>query len=147
MKTGFRMVGRVVLQQSTQQETLDMKPAITVLFLLAALVNSASAQRSASMTIRATVVANTTFTADVSETNAVVTGTGHTPYGMTLTAHSQTGETTMKTETLPPNVTLSSDQTVLAQGVSTPSQRRRIEIEHAQLSAKPSGYTVTVQYY
>lgn len=124
-----------------------MKTAITILVLLAALVNTAAAQRSATMTIRATVVANTTFSADVSETNAVVASQGYTPYGLTLTAHSPSGDITMKTETNPANVSLSSDETVLAQGVTTPSQRRRIEIEHAQLSAKPSAYTVTVQYF
>lgn len=124
-----------------------MKTAITTLALLAALVGTAAAQRSATMTIRATVVANTTFTADVSETTTVVSSQGFTPYDMTLTAHSQSGDITMKPATVPANVTLSSTPAALAQGVSTPTQRRRVDVDHGQLSAKPSAYTVTVQYF
>lgn len=133
-----------------------MKRAISLglILVLSGYAGSVYAQRSASatMTITATVVESTRLIASVSEDKAVVSAQGITPFDMTINATSRTGEPVMKTalaseRPIPSNMSLSTDETVLSYGRTTVSTRRRIEVDHAHLSAKPAAYTVTVRYF
>jgi enterochelin esterase-like enzyme len=121
-----------------------MKRSILFFALLLASASGLSAQRtaSASMQIRATVVESSRLNVAATQNGAEVTSSSLSDVMISISQESNSGNTVMT----PANVTLSSNETILAFGKTNPTQVKKIQVETANLSAAPQTYIVSAYY-
>ena len=121
-----------------------MKRSILFFALLLASASGLSAQRtaSASMQIRATVVESSRLNVAATQNGAEVTSSSLSDVMISISQESNSGNTVMT----PANVSLSSNETILAFGKTNPTQVKKIQVETANLSAAPQTYIVSAYY-
>jgi len=121
-----------------------MKRSILFFALLLASASGLSAQRtaSASMQIRATVVESSRLNVAATQNGAEVTSSSLSDVMISISQESNSGNATMT----PANVSLSSNETILAFGKTNPTQVKKIQVETANLSAAPQTYIVSAYY-
>ena len=121
-----------------------MKRSILFFALLLASASGLSAQRtaSASMQIRATVVESSRLNVAATQNGAEVTSSSLSDVMISISQESNSGNATMT----PANVSLSSNETILAFGKTNPTQVKKIQVETANLSATPQTYIVSAYY-
>jgi hypothetical protein len=121
-----------------------MKRSILTFALILASATGLFAQRtaSASMQISATVVESARLNVALTETGAEVTSSSLSGVTFAVTQHATSGNTTMT----PANISLSSNETILAFGKTNPTKVQKIQVEAANLSAAPQTYIVSAYY-
>jgi hypothetical protein len=121
-----------------------MKRSILTFALLLASATGLFAQRtaSASMQIRATVVESARLNVAATETGAEVTSSSLSDVMLSISKESNSGNATMT----PANISLSSNETILAFGKTNPTKVQKIQVEAANLSAVPQTYIVSAYY-
>jgi hypothetical protein len=121
-----------------------MKRSILTFALLLASATGLFAQRTAtaSMQIRATVVESARLNVAATETGAEVTSSSLSDVMLSISKESNSGNATMT----PANISLSSNETILAFGKTNPTKVQKIQVEAANLSAVPQTYIVSAYY-
>lgn len=122
-----------------------MKRSILIFALILVSASGLYAQRtaSASMQIRATVVESSRLNVAATRNGAEVTSSSLSDVMISISQESNSGNTVMT----PANVTLSSNETILAFGKTNPTQVKKIQVETANLSAAPQTYIVSAHYH
>lgn len=121
-----------------------MKRSILFFALFLASANGLFAQRtaSASMQISATVVESARLNVALTETGAEVTSSSLGGVVFTIATETHSGNQVMT----PANISLSSNETILAFGKTNPTKVQKIQVEAANLSAAPQTYIVSAYY-
>ena len=122
-----------------------MKRSIITFALILASTTGLYAQRtaSASMQISATVVESARLNVATTATGAEVTSSSISGVTFSITQGATSGNDTMT----PANVSLSSNETILAFGKTNPTKVQKIQVEAANLSAAPQTYIVSAYYH
>jgi hypothetical protein len=121
-----------------------MKRSILTFALILASATGLFAQRtaSASMQISATVVESARLNVALTEGGAEVTSSSLGGVVFTIATETHSGNQVMT----PANISLSSNETILAFGKTNPTKVQKIQVEAANLSAAPQTYIVSAYY-
>jgi hypothetical protein len=121
-----------------------MKRSIITFAIILASATGLFAQRtaSASMQISATVVESARLNVAATATGVEVTSSSLSGVTFSITQDAISGNTAMT----PSNISLSSNETILAFGKTNPTKVQKIQVEAANLSAVPQTYIVSAYY-